>query len=128
MIALALCLASLGCTSNDPARAGAERFIDRYYVEIDLPAAREHAVDFAVVKLEREMELLEGIEAPESAGKPQVNYSFLEERVGSDADHRGFLYELTITFGGGGQVIRRALVSVQNDGGTWRVANFQELD
>ncbi len=117
----------LACEPTDPARAGAERFIDRYYVEIDLPAAKDHAVGFALVKLDREIGLLEGIDGPESSGKPDVNYRFLTERAGSDADHRGFLYELTIHFGGG-QVVRRALVTVQEADGGWRVANFQELD
>lgn len=127
--ALALAMPLLGCEPSDPARVGAENFIDRYYVEINLPAAREHAVGYATAKLDREMELLEGIGAPESSGKPHVNYRFLSERDGSDADHRGFLYELTIIFGGGGEVVRRALVSVEEDeAGVWRVANFQELD
>lgn len=121
-------LVSLGCEPVDPARAGAERFIDRYYVEINLPEAKEQAVGFAIAKLDREMKLLEGIDSPESSGKPHVNYRFLEERAGADADNRGFLYELTITFGGGAEVVRRTLVTVRSDEGAWRVANFQELD
>ncbi len=117
------------CEPSNPARAGAERFIDRYYVEIDVPAAKAHAVGFAVKKLDRELELLAGIGAPESAGKPDVNYQFIEERDGADARHRGLLYELTIRFGGGGEVVRRALVTVRDTGaGDWRVANFQEID
>jgi len=128
VVSLALLALALGCEPADPARVGAESFIDRYYVEIDLPAAREHSVGYATVKLDREMKLLEGIDAPESSGKPQVNYRFLAERDGTDDEHRGLLYELTITFGGGEQVVRKALVTVQNDEGQWRVANFQELD
>lgn len=121
-------LLASACEPSDPARAGAERFIDRYYVEINLPEAKKHATGFATAKLDREMELLEGIDAPESSGKPHVNYRFLEERAGSDAEHRGFLYELTITFGGGAEVVRRALVTVRGSNQDWRVANFQELD
>jgi hypothetical protein len=121
-------LAAGGCEQADPARAGAERFIDRYYVEIDLPAAREHAVGFAQVKLDRELELLAGIDAPESAGKPQVNYRFLQEQAGVEPHHHGLLYELTITFAEGDQVVRRALVTVRDDDGEFRVANFQEID
>ncbi len=122
-------LVAAACEPADPARVGAERFIDRYYVEIDVPAAKEHAVGFATTKLERELELLAGIEGPESGGKPDVNYRFLTERAGADERHRGFLYELTIRFGGGGEVVRRALVTVRDTGaGDWRVANFEELD
>ena len=115
------------CQAEDPARAGAERFIDQYYVQIDLPAAMEHASGFAVAKLEREQELLDGIAAPEAGGKPQVNYRFLTEREGSNPGHRGFLYELTISFAGG-QVVRRTLVTVAEEGGVWRAVNFQEID
>lgn len=130
IVSAALCwaLALQACEPADPARAGAERFIDRYYVEIDLLAARQHAAGLARVKLDREMELLEGIDAPEASGKPDVNYRFLDEHAGSDAGHRGFLYELKISFAGGDPVVRRALVTVRESAGEWRVVNFQEMD
>jgi hypothetical protein len=118
-------LAAASCTDENPARAGADRFVDSYYVEIDLPRARENAVGLARAKVEREIELLKGVEGPESDAKPTVYYRLLEERGG---DRPGFVYELTISFGGGETVKRRTLVIVREEAGTWRAVNFEELD
>jgi len=115
------------CTSDDPARAAAERFVDEYYVEIDLPAARQHAVGLARAKVEREIELLQGVTPAEATVRPRIHYRFLEHQD-SGRDRRGFLYELTISFDGGEQVMRRALVTVREEQGAWLAANFQELD
>jgi hypothetical protein len=125
--AAATLLGAGGCQSSDPARAGAERFMDRYYVEIDLPAAREETVGIAREKIEHEMELLEGIDAPESGAKPTVHYRFLAGHEGSSAHRQGFVYELTILVAGQ-ELTRRALVTVQEEAGSWRAANFEELD
>ena len=116
------------CSNPDAARASADRFVDRYYVEIDLPKAREETTGFARAKIEREMHLLEGIEGPESDAKPSVYYRFLSDQAGASDDNRGFLYELTINLSGGTKITRRAMVTVREEGGVWRAANFVELD
>lgn len=129
--ALALLVVGLAllaaCTSDDPARAAAERFVDRYYVEIDLPAAREQAAGLARAKVEREMQLLEGVAPPEEEVRPRIHYRFLEQQA-SGRDRRGFLFELTISFDRGEQIQRRALVTVGEQHGAWHAVNFQELD
>jgi hypothetical protein len=122
---VAALLGAVACTEDDPARNGADRFVDSYYVEIDLPRARENSVGLARAKVEREIELLKGVERPESDAKPSVYYRLLEERGG---ERPGFVYELTISFGGGETVKRRALVIVREEGGEWRAVNFEELD
>ncbi|MBM4269577.1 MAG: hypothetical protein FJ144_23735 [Deltaproteobacteria bacterium] len=129
-LSLVAILASVGggCTSGDPARTGAERFLDRYYVEIDLPAAREESVGVARAKIDHEMELLRGIAAPESGAKPTVHYRFVKQHDGATVQRQGFVYELTISLTGGPQILRRALVTVQQEGADWRTANFEELD
>jgi hypothetical protein len=116
-----------GCSQGDPARAAAERFVDRYYVEINLPAAREEAVGHAREKVDNQITLLSGVAQPEAASRPTVHYRFLEQQGETERDRRGFLYELTITMDGD-QAKRKALVTVREDGGTWRAANFQEID
>ena len=126
--AAAAALIALACTSSDPARGAAERFIDAYYVEIDLPRARDEAVGLAQAKVDGQMKLLEGQASPEGGSRPSVHYRFLEQQTEPDRDRRGFVYELTITADGGDQVKRRALVTVREDAGAWHAANFQELD
>jgi len=125
--ALALLAVVSGCTSDDPARAAAERFVDRYYVEIDLTGARDEAAGLARAKVEREMKLLEGITPPEDSARPRIHYRFLEQQE-PGRDRRGFVYELTISFERGDHVQRRALVTVGQEDGAWRAVNFQELD
>ena len=124
---VALIALAAACTSDDPARAAAERFVDQYYVEINLPAAREESVGLARDKVEREMKLLEGVTPAEAAVRPRIHYRFLEQQS-SDRDRRGYLYELTITFDSGEQVMRRALITMRDDQGTWHAVNFQEMD
>lgn len=116
-----------GCTSDDPARAAAERFVDQYYVEIDLTGAHEEAVGLARAKVEREMKLLEGVQPAEESSRPRVHYRFVEQQE-PGRDRRGFIYELTITFDGGDQIQRRALVTVGEADGAWHAVNFQEID
>ena len=125
--ALALLAAVAGCTSDDPARAAAERFVDQYYVEIDLPGAHEEAVGLARAKVEREMKLLEGVQPADETSRPRVHYRFVEQQE-PGRDRRGFVYELTISFDGGDQVQRHALVTVGEADGAWHAVNFQELD
>lgn len=116
------------CSESDPARTGADRFVDSYYVEIDLPRARERSIGLARAKVDRTMRLLEGVEGPESDGKPTVYYRMVEERR-DNRERPGFVYELTISFGGGEALTRRALVIVRQEGdGEWRAANFEELN
>jgi hypothetical protein len=123
----AAALVFVSCTQSDPARAAAERFVDKYYVEIDLPAARDQAMGVGRAKIEKEMRLLEGVAAPESDAKPSVYYRFLAHKEGSTADRQGFLFELTISLAGT-QITRRALVTMRREGEAWRAANFEELD
>ena len=129
VIAAALLLAATlaGCTSDDPARAAAERFVDRYYVEIDLSRAHEEAVGLARAKVEREMKLLEGVQPAEESSRPRVHYRFVEQQE-PGRDRRGFIYELTISFEQGEQLQRKALVTVGEQDGAWRAVNFQEID
>lgn len=124
---LACLVLAAGCTSDDPARAAAERFVDQYYVEIDLPGAREESVGLARAKVERELKLLEGVAPAEDALRPRIHYRFLEQQD-PGRDRRGFVYELTISFDGGEQVQRRTLVTVREEEGAWHAVNFQELD
>ena len=116
-----------GCEPTDPAESAARLFVDRYYVELDLKAARPYATGLALAKLTREEELLAGIDAPVSAGKPSVHYRLVEQSPEVTASQRSYLFELTISFSDA-QVIRMALVTLQAEaGGAWKVANFEEL-
>jgi hypothetical protein len=125
---LLVALLAGACSTGDPARTAAERFVDAYYVEIDLPRARDAAVGLARAKVDDEMQLLSGQEGVDAASRPSVHYRFLEgQPAAAERDHRGFLFELTISMGPDSST-RKTLVTVRQDGGQWRAANFQEMD
>ena len=92
LLAGVLCLwLGQACSESDPARIGADRFVDSYYVEIDLPRARERSIGLARAKVDRTMRLLEGVDGPESDAKPTVYYRMVEER--RDNRERGIAFE-----------------------------------
>lgn len=130
--ALAGSLAAAGaaaCRASDPARAAAEQFIDAYYVEIDLPRARDRAVGLARSKVEEQIRLVAGQQAPDASARPTVHYRFVDAQgAGEGGDRRGFVYELAVRIDGGEEITRRVLVTVRDDGGAWHAANFQEMD
>ncbi len=126
-----LVLASRACGSRDGARRAADSFVDRYYVEIDLPRARELTTGLARAKVDQEIELLAGIAAAESGARPSVHYRFIERRRGdASGDRTSMVYELSIHFEGGDEVVRHALVTVGRVAGSedWRTENFSEFD
>lgn len=124
-----LCAAfAAACSHGDPGRSAAERFLDAYYVEIDLPRARDEAVGLARAKVDEQLALLAGQVAPDAASRPAVHYRFLEQQGDTQRDRRGYLFELQISLDRGDQVTRRALVTVREDSGSWHAANFQEMD
>lgn len=123
-----LAMSAPACSHSDPARGGAERFVDAYYVEIDLPRARDEAVGLARAKVDDELKLLTGQEAPEGGVRPTVHYRLVEAQGEGERDRRGFVFELSIHTDSGDELTRRVLVTVREEGGAWRAANFQEID
>ena len=112
-------------------RPGARRrrALRRPVLRRDRPArARSsESVGLARAKVERELKLIQGQQPAEDALRPRIHYRFLEQQD-SGRDRRGFLYELTISFDGGEQLQRRALVTVREEDGAWHAVNFLELD
>jgi len=116
------------CSRGDAARTGAEHFIDAYYVEANLPKARDEAVGLARSKIEDQVKLVSG-QAPADPGqRPTISYRLLQSQDEAERDRRGFVFELSIHLDGGEKLARRTLVTMKEEGGAWRVANFQELD
>jgi len=126
-IAALVAATSVACRS-DPAtpRGTAERFLDAHYVEIDLPAALPWTSGVARQKVEREIELVKGVEIDEATMKPIVRYAFLEERADPDGGTK-LLYRGKIAVAGEDGFERRWLVTVRREPEGLRVTNYQEL-
>jgi hypothetical protein len=113
--------ALFGC-SDTPERVG-DRFMDRYFVEIDQARARPLTSGLATRKLDEELRLVESVRksySPDQA-KPTVYYG----RLGGETavDHARASYEVRIKQGRD-DTRRSVLLTFERTGGRWTVSNF----
>lgn len=120
-------LALTACTDpGDSPRAAAEAFLDAHYVRIDLEAARALCIGLALDKLEREIALTANNPEASAMERPRVTYRMEE---GRDAEGReSYAYELTVHPTGTDAFHKLIVMSLRDEGGGWRVANYAESD
>ncbi|MGA7872962.1 MAG: hypothetical protein WCA22_18895 [Candidatus Binatus sp.] len=119
-------LAATGCHPANSARGVADRFIDQYYVAIDLKAAEPFCTGLALDKLHREMQLIGDQKIDANTRKPTVHYKLTAER---DApDHIQFLFRATIDVPDGGTFNRNWMITARKAGDTWKVSNFDDYE
>ena len=126
VLCVALLLALAGCTGegDTTARGAAEAFMDRHYVEVDLPGSREYTTGLARSKVDERLRMTAGHAVDAGTRKPRVYYKLLEER---EAGGRvAFVYQLTIRPEGAGEFSRRLLIRVRKEENGWRVSNYME--
>jgi hypothetical protein len=130
-IAVAFATLALGCKSGDPRRAVAEDFIDRLFVTIDQPAARELAVGLAAAKIDEEIRLKGDQAIDEATRQPHINYRFVQhaDAGGKDPgaggkDATSLVYELHVAPDGADAFSRRLILTLRRADGSWRVANY----
>jgi len=123
-VALVLVALALGCRSADPRRAVAEDFIDRLFVTIDQPAARQLAVGLAAAKIDEEIRLKEGQAIDETTRQPRVHYRFIQHADAGTDDASSLVYELHVAPDGADAFTRRLILTLRRGEGSWRVANY----
>jgi len=113
---------------SDPqsARGVAERFVDQYYVAINLDSAKPFCAGVALQKLQKEQQLTQGQVIDESTRKPTIHYRLIDKQ--GDAEHPAFVFEGTIQVEDAGSFTRKWLISTRRDGDAWKVSNFEEFD
>jgi hypothetical protein len=125
-IAALASLVGTGCHPANSARGVADRFIDQYYVAIDLKAAEPFCTGLALDKLHKEMQLIGNQKIDEATRKPTVHYKLTAER---DApDHIQFLFRATIDVPEGGSFNRNWMITARKAGDTWKVSNFYDYE
>jgi hypothetical protein len=129
LVALVALLAS-ACKGERSPQDVAERFLDKYYLEIDQPAALLLTVGPASGRIQAEIADLEaarrqGLETMPS--RPRMYYSKLAERPAAAADERELEYDLSID-SQGVKLHKRVDLRLKEDGGHWRIYNFAEAD
>jgi hypothetical protein len=114
-------LVATGCHPANSARGVVDRFIDQYYVAIDLKAAEPFCTG-----LHREMTLIGNQKIDANTRKPVVHYKLTAERDATD--HIEFLFRATIDVPEGGTFNRNWLITARKDADTWKVSNFDDYE
>ncbi len=112
-----------GCHSSDPRQALAERFIDALFIKIDQPSARELATGLAASKIDEEIRLKAGQAIDESTRQPTVHYTFVQLGAAPD-ESASLVYDLHVSPDGADTFTQRLILSLRQDGGAWKVANY----
>lgn len=119
-------LVALGCHPANSARGVADRFIDQYYVAIDIRAAEPFCTGLALDKLRAEIKTLDGQKIDASTRKPRVHYKLITER--GTTDHVQFLFRATIEVPDNGTFNRNLLITARKTADTWKVSNFEDYE
>ncbi len=114
------------CRDTSDADSTASRFVDHYYVKVDLSRAKQFTDGLATRKIEQEQALLQGASTSEGTRHRDVTYRLLEKR--GEGDHLFFVYDLAVKGQGAPTLKKRSLVSVGRVGGSWRITNFRDFD
>jgi len=124
LVAAAALLSSCGRASD--AEATASRFIDHYYVKVDLGRAKEFTGGLATKKIDQEQVLVQGIGSDVGNRRRDVTYRLVEKR--NEAERLVLVYDIDIRGQGVPSLRKRSLISMEKIGGVWRVMNFHDFD
>ncbi|MBI1987377.1 MAG: hypothetical protein HYS70_03390 [Nitrospinae bacterium] len=105
----------------------ARRFMDRYYVAIDLRGARELCTGLALSKIDQQLELTRGVEINLDTRKPDVRYRLVDFKERGKL-RKVFLFEGEVRVPKAGTYKKRCLITLREKGGAWKVSNFADQD
>ena len=114
------------CGNASDGEAAASRFIDHYYVKVDLAGAKRFTDGLATRKIEQEQALVQGANRGAGDRQRDVAYRLLEKR--NEGERLVLMYDLDIKGQGVPTLKKRSLVSVEKIGGAWRIMNFHDFD
>lgn len=116
----------ISCSKGSGPEAAANRFMDLYYVAVDLPGARRVAEGLAAKKIDDQLALTRGLPTGEARRGREISYQLMEKK-GED-NHQFFLFDVLIKAKGEAPFTRKALIAVAKTGSDWRVTNFRDFD
>jgi len=125
-VALACLLGVAACTSPNTPGGVADKFIDAYYVTIDLPKAAQVSSGLALDKINQEIALTRGQTIDAATRMPSVHYNLQSRR---DEDNAvTLIYKARFDVPDAGAFERNLMITTRKEGGTWMVSNFSEFD
>jgi hypothetical protein len=124
---LLVSLSLAACRPDEHTAQGiAERFVDEYYVQINLAAAKQLCAGLASQKLDEEQRLVAGQPIDESTHKPTVRYKLIHKK--EEDDRPTFVFEGRIQVDRDDALVRKWIITTRREGDAWRVSNFEEFD
>jgi len=105
----------------------ARRFVDAYYVRMDLRAAHNFCTGLAAHKVAEELRLTQGQAIDASTRQPRIRYKLREQRESGEGQVN-FLFEGSIEVEDAGTDKRTWLVAMRRAGDSWKVSNFVEFE
>ncbi|MFQ5865624.1 MAG: hypothetical protein ACE5IW_10380 [bacterium] len=115
------------CGQETPAERVAEKFLYRYFIELNQQGALELSAGLAEEKLKKEIELLKSVRRdPDldlSQHKPFIDYKLVNAQKRSD-DSIAFFYDVSIKSKGGDGYKRQVVLTTVEIDGNWKVKNF----
>jgi hypothetical protein len=117
-----------GCgKAKSPSERAARDFMDNYYVATDLRSALEIVDGYALEKIKKSLELIEGQRIDASTHRPKISYTLLESRVeGTEAD---YLFQVVIEPEKIGPLRKKTLLKIrEREKGVWKVTQFSDFD
>ncbi|MFQ5847884.1 MAG: hypothetical protein ACE5IQ_09500 [Candidatus Methylomirabilales bacterium] len=125
-LCMAPVLALAACTPAEGPESVARSFVERYYVQPDLPKAKALAYGLARRKIEDEERLLQAVARATGAAGRDVSYRLHTTRKVGDIKVL-FVYDLTISVDR--RVFKKqAIIATGRVKEGWRVTNFQDAD
>ena len=125
LMGLVVPLTLSACSSGAESEKQARKFIDAYYVRINLTEAQALSTDLAAEKIHDQIQLTSGLGTPQAANAPQVEYKLISEE-NKNSDAATYIFEVkpqTSDVGG-----RKVFVKLRAENGQWKVTQFSEGD
>jgi hypothetical protein len=123
--ALIFTVANCAKTSNDKSREVAERFMDLYYVRMNMAEAVKLCSGEARTKLEGQLRAIKGVAPDQPAGEPRVTFN-LSASTKPSPTGATYTYKVTAHTSDVGNVA--ATLTVTEEGGRWTVTSFNESE
>lgn len=121
-----LTLAQTACQTPSVSQKAADKFMDTYYVQLNVPETLPLTADLAKEKIHGQIQLLQGAGGPDPAqDKPQISYKLIKQDA-EDANTATYFYEVRADVEDLGK--RMVFVKLRNMGGEWFVTQFTEND
>lgn len=114
------------CGKAPDAEATASRFIEQYYVKVDLARAKEFTGGLAARKIDQEQVLVQGTGGESGNRRRDVAYRLIEKR--NEGERLVLIYDIDVQGRGVPALRKRSLISVEKLDAGWRVMNFHDFD